>query len=40
MASEGDGGVQLSLLAGFVGKERAPDPYSGVELAPQAQCRY
>ncbi|WP_154605444.1 MULTISPECIES: primosomal protein N' [Arthrobacter] len=27
-------GVQLSLLSGFVGKERVADPHSGVELAP------
>lgn len=28
-------GVQLSLLSGFVAKERVPDPHSGVVLAPQ-----
>ncbi|NVM97936.1 primosomal protein N' [Arthrobacter sp. SDTb3-6] len=27
-------GVQLSLLSGFVGRERVADPHSGVELAP------
>ena len=26
-------GVQLSLLSGFVAKERVPDPHSGVVLA-------
>ncbi|MHA7269269.1 primosomal protein N' [Arthrobacter sp. HLT1-20] len=28
-------GVQLSLLSGFVAKERVPDPHSGVVLAPR-----
>ncbi|WP_343037965.1 primosomal protein N' [Arthrobacter wenxiniae] len=27
-------GVQLTLLSGFVGRERVADPHSGVELAP------
>ncbi len=33
MASESGTGVQLSLLHGFVARERSADPYSGVELA-------
>ncbi|PYI67412.1 primosomal protein N' [Arthrobacter livingstonensis] len=32
--SPDQGGVQLSLLSGFVGRERKADPHSGVELAP------
>ncbi|MDQ6753676.1 MAG: primosomal protein N' [Actinomycetota bacterium] len=33
VASESGPGVQLSLLHGFVARERTADPYSGVELA-------
>lgn len=33
MVNPSDGGVQLSLLSGFVSRERAADPRSGVELA-------
>lgn len=32
-AADDPHGVQLSLLSGFVGRERVPDPHSGVELA-------
>ncbi|MCU6478766.1 primosomal protein N' (replication factor Y) [Arthrobacter silviterrae] len=34
MAAHQEPGVQLTLLSGFVGRERVADPHSGVELAP------
>ncbi|MGO4385298.1 primosomal protein N' [Specibacter sp. RAF43] len=34
MDSHPEQGIQLSLLSGFVGRERVADPHSGVELAP------
>lgn len=33
MSEQENHGVQLSLLSGFVGRERTADPHSGVELA-------